>query len=449
MQQSLQILQAPTLELRSLVQQELAENPTLEDETSEISLEERSFDDEEFDEEFSKLSRLDDEWREYWKQSQRVSPRSAADEEKRQFMLDSLVRPATLQEHLLEQLHTEGVDDPKLAELAEFLIGNLDEHGYLPTPIDELSLRHHLPLRDLEAAKALIQQFEPAGVGAESLRECLLIQLERQERRHSLEYRIVANHLDDLAHRRYPQIARKLAIQPEQVARAAEVVASLDPKPGRAFESGDNRYVTPDVFVERTEEGELSIRLNNEQIPRLRISNVYKDLMAEEGNKTDVRSYIREKIRSGKTLIQSIQQRQETIRNIAEQIVMRQRDFMERGPRHLRPMTMSQVAETVGVHETTVSRALAGKFISTPQGVFEMKYFFTTGYETDSGESMSNTSVKSAIAEMVAEEDRKKPLSDKAIADLLAEKGIHIARRTVAKYREELDILPSHMRKGY
>ena len=450
MQQSLQILQAPTVELRTLVQQELSENPVLEDETAEISIEEQDMneDDDGFDDEFSKLSQMDEEWREYMAQSHKSSQRSAADEEKRQFMFDSLVRPVTLQEHLLEQLTTEGIEEP-IRGLAEMLVGNLDDNGFLQVGIEELSLNNGIPLEDLDRAKRVIQSFDPAGVGAETLGECLISQLERTGKPFGLEFRIISDHLDDLAKRRFPQIAKKLGISTEQVSQAADVIGRLDPKPGRMFESGDNRFITPDVYVDIDEDGNYQVRLNNEQVPRLRISNTYKDMMAAQGNQRDVRSYIKEKIRSGRSLIQSIQQRQDTIRRIAEEIVLRQSDFFDRGRSHLHPMNMAQIAEAVGVHETTVSRAIAGKFISTPQGVLDMKFFFTTGYQTESGESVANTSVKDTIAEIVDDENPQKPLSDQAIVKALEERGIKIARRTVAKYREELDILPSHMRKKY
>lgn len=450
MQQSLQVLQAATLELRTLVQQELNANPVLEDETAEISIEDQNLneDDDGFEEEFSKLSQMDDEWREYMAQSRKTSQRSAAEEEKRQFMFDSLVRPVTLQESLLEQLSTEGIEEPTRS-MAEMLIGNLDENGFLQVGVEEMSLNNGIPLEDLVEAKSIIQSFDPAGVGAESLGECLIAQLERSGKPFGLEYRIINDHLDDLAKRRFPQIAKKLGVTPEQVSQAADVIGRLDPKPGRLFESGDNRFITPDVYVEVDEDGNYQIRLNNEQVPRLRISNTYKDMMAEKGDQREVRSYIKDKIRSGRSLIQSIQQRQETIRRIAEEIVTRQSDFFDKGRAHLHPMNMAQVAEAVGVHETTVSRAIAGKFMSTPQGVLDMKFFFTTGYQTESGESVANTSVKDTIAEIVSEEEPRKPLSDQAIVKALEEKGIKIARRTVAKYREELDILPSHMRKSY
>ncbi|MCB1064017.1 MAG: RNA polymerase factor sigma-54 [Verrucomicrobiae bacterium] len=449
MQQSLQVLQAATMELRHLVRQELEENPVLEDESTDVSLEETTKDNEDdgFDEEFAELSAMDEEWREYMAQSRQVAPRRDDAEDRHQFMLDSLVVPETLQEHLIAQLGFAEAD-PQVRKVAEMLIGNTDENGFFHAKIEDLCFDLGIPLPELEAAKALITTFDPVGVGAEDLRECLLIQLDRLGKRHSLEYRIVDHHLDDLAKKRYPLIAKKVSVTPEQITKAAEFIATLDPKPGSRFSSGTNSYVTPDVVVEKID-GEWVVSLINDQVPRLRISNSYKDLMGQAASGRDVRSYIRDKIRAGKFLIRSIHQRQQTIEMIAKQIVERQSDFLERGSAHLHPMTMSQIADVVGVHETTVSRAVSGKYIATPNGVFEMKYFFTTGYQTDSGESLSNTSVKKALRELVEGEDHKKPLSDQAIVVALKEQGVSIARRTVAKYRDELNILPSHMRKSY
>ena len=234
----------------------------------------------------------------------------------------------------------------------------------------------------------------------------------------------------------------------QQVQASANTIAILDPRPGQIFAALPNNYVIPDVNVEKIE-GEWIITLNSDQIPHLRISNTYKDLMAQENSGGDVREYIREKIRSGKFLIKSIHQRQQTILNIAREIVRRQGEFLEHGSSQLRPMTMVQIADEVGVHETTVSRAISGKYISTPQGVFEMRYFFTPGYQTASGEVMSNTSVKEAILELIKAESSSTPLSDKEVVAILADRGIPIARRTVAKYRNELNILPSNLRKEY
>jgi len=333
-------------------------------------------------------------------------------------------------------------------QIAELIIGNIDDAGFLQTGPDEIAQNTGMDAADLTRVLEFVQTFHPVGVGARDLRECLLIQLKRLSKEQSLEYRIVDRHLEDLGKRRFPEIARRLGTTAEQVQRAANFIATLDPKPGQIFTPDPNNYVLPDVTVEKIG-GEWTISLNGEQIPHLRISNTYKDLMSQDKGGADVKDYIRDKIRSGKFLIKSIHQRQQTISNIAHEIVTRQKDFLEHGPSALKPMTMVQIADIVGVHETTVSRAISGKYMATPQGVFDMKYFFTPGYQTSGGESMSNTSVKGAIAELVKAEDPKGPLSDKEIVEILEKRGIPIARRTVAKYRGELNILPSNMRKRY
>lgn len=447
LQQSLQILQVPMLELRNLVQQELQTNPTLEDESSEPTIEDKQAERDEFAEEFDRLAKLDEEWRDYMAQSSSYSGRSSEDEERRQFFFDSLVKEETLQQHLFEQVRSSdlGATDRVTAEL---LIGNIDDRGFLQASPEEIAQNTGMEAADIERVLLTVQTFHPVGVGSRDLRECLLVQLRRIGKEGSLEWRIVERFLEDLGKRRFPEIARRLGTTVEQVQRAANFIGTLDPKPGQIFTSDPNNYVLPDVTVERIG-GDWQISLNGDQIPHLRISNTYKDLMAQENNGAEVKDYIRDKIRSGKFLIKSIHQRQQTISNIAHEIVGRQKDFLESGPSALHPMTMVQIADAVGVHETTVSRAISGKYMATPHGVYEMKYFFTPGYQTSTGESMSNTSVKGAIAELVKGEDTKNPLSDKEIVEILSQRGIPIARRTVAKYRNELNILPSNMRKEF
>jgi RNA polymerase sigma-54 factor len=450
MQQSLQLLQAPTQELRHMIQQELETNPALEDETTEISLEEQpppEDNDDGFDEEFSELKQLDDDWREYLAESRIASPRRDDADEKHQYLIDSLFEKKTLQEHLMDQL---GLADPspKMRKIAEVLVGSIDNNGFLQTSLEDLCFQLGIPLPDLKEALAIIHGFDPVGIGAEDLRECLLIQLSRLGKDNSLDYRIVDHHLDDLGRKRFPNIARKLNVTPENVSRSASFIATLDPKPGSRFAPDTNTYVTADVIVEKSTDG-YTISIDDDQIPRLRISSAYKEIMAQSGSSQEARGYIRDKIRSGKFLIRSIRQRQHTIEKIAREIVTRQQEFFDHGPAHLKPMNMAQVAEAVGVHETTVSRAVSGKYMSTSHGLFEMKYFFTSGYETESGESLSNTSVKQALAQIVENEDSKKPLSDEKLVTALKEQGINIARRTIAKYRDALGILPSHLRKTY
>src|SRR5437763_2203453 len=328
------------------------------------------------------------------------------------------------------------------------LIGNIDDYGYLKASIDELAVSTgESPDKILEVLK-IIQTFEPAGVGARDLRECLMLQLERSGQKNSLEYRIVDQFMEAVGKRRIPEIARGTGQSVDEVQEALERIGRLAPRPGRAFLPDNDQYILPEVFVQKSGD-DFIVTTNNEHIPHLRISNTYKDLMSQRENSAEVRNYIREKIRAGKFLIKSLHQRQQTILNIAREIVRRQREFMEKGVAYLKPLTMVQVAEVVGVHETTVSRAVSGKYIQTPQGLFEMKYFFTAGIQTATGDGLSNTSVKDMIAEIFKKEDTGKPLSDQEVVRMLKEKGLVIARRTVAKYRAELNILPSNFRKVY
>jgi RNA polymerase sigma-54 factor len=456
LQQSLLILQTPLLELRNLVQQEMETNPVLEELSEDSGANERTeaeaSADDNFKDEFEKLASLDEEWRDYMAQSASYSfdgrHGSKEADEKRQFLFDSIPVQETLQQNLIAQLNQTvlSADDRKAAEL---IIGNIDDDGFLQSTTEEMALNSGIPQDDFERMLGLIQTFYPAGVGARDLRECLLIQLRRQGKEHSLEHRIVSEHMDDLGRHRFQEIARRMAISVEDVQKAANNIARLNPRPGQVFAAAPQNYVLPDVIAEKVD-GEYQIAFNNEQIPHLRISNLYKDIIASGNTQSsDVKDYIRDKIRSGKFLIRSIHQRQQTIMNIAQQIVSRQRDFLEHGPSHLKPMTMAEVAEAVGVHETTVSRAVSGKYMATPQGVFEMKYFFTGGYQTATGESLSNISVKQSILDLVKHESGSAPLSDHEIVEILSERGIPIARRTVAKYRSELNILPSHMRRKY
>lgn len=479
LQQSLALLQAPTLELKALVEQELQQNPVLEEaavsETEHEGKEDKDvekpteaadpaeppadldFDNnsdkpgnepvDDFQAEFERLVQLDQEWRDHFSQTNIPMRASPEEEEKRQFMFDSLVASTSLQEMLLEQVRDSGLLEDQ-HPIAEMLIGNIDEYGYLKATTDELSFSTGLPAEKILEVLKVIQTFDPPGVGARDLRECLLLQMERSGQQNTLEYRIVRDFMEALGKRRIPEIARGTETEVDEVQDALENIARLEPRPGRAFLPDNDQYVLPEVFVSRSGD-DWVVSTNNEHIPHLRISNTYKDLMSRSGNTPEVRNYIREKIRAGKFLIKSLHQRQQTILNIAREIVNRQREFMEKGVSGLKPLTMIQIAQVVGVHETTVSRAVSGKYMQTPQGIFEMKYFFTAGIQTASGDGLSNTTVKDIIAEMFKKEDTSKPLSDQEVVKMLKDKGINIARRTVAKYRTELNILPSNLRKVY
>ncbi|HEY3762797.1 MAG TPA: RNA polymerase factor sigma-54 [Verrucomicrobiae bacterium] len=494
LQQSLALLQAPTLELKALVEHEMEQNPVLEEvastdpelrekspaesgeegeapagqdaapETGEdTSGEDTSFDAPEgadgagekstpepvddFQAEFEKLVQMDQEWRDHFSQTNIPIKQSTEDEEKRQFMFDSLTVETSLAEFLMEQVREIDLTGEQRA-IAELIIGNIDDYGYIKATQEEMSATNNLPVEKISEVLKVIQSFDPAGVGATDLRECLLLQLDRAGRRDSLEYRIVNEFMDALGKRRIPEIARGTGRPIEEVQESLGKIARLEPRPGRAFLPDNDHYVLPEVFVQKNGD-DFTVTTNDEQIPHLRISNVYKDLMSSGENNAEVKNYIREKIRAGKFLIKSLHQRQQTILNIAKEIVKRQREFMEHGVTHLRPMTMAQIAEVVGVHETTVSRAVSGKYMQTPQGVFEMKFFFTAGLQTANGDGVSNASVKDMIADIFKAEDATRPLSDQEVVKMLGEKGITIARRTVAKYRDELAILPSNLRKVY
>ena len=483
LQQSLALLQAPTLELKALIEQELQQNPVLEEDASgEIDLQDKADREgespdaaadpaeppadlnsdpvteknpdgpadgaaDDFQAEFDRLAQLDQEWRDSFSQSNSPIRASAEDEERRQFMFDSLVAGTSLQQMLVEQVHESTLPEAQWP-IAELIIGNIDDYGYLKATVEEIAAPANLPADKILDVLKVIQTFDPCGVGARDLRECLLLQLERSGHRETLEYRIVSEFMEALGKRRIPEIARGTGAEVHEVQEALERIARLEPRPGRAFLPDNDQYVLPEVFVQRVGD-DFVVTTNNEYIPHLRISNIYKDLMSQGENSAEVKNYIREKIRAGKFLIKSLHQRQQTILNIGREIVKRQREFMEKGVAYLKPLTMVQVAEVVGVHETTVSRAVSAKYMETPQGTFEMKYFFTAGIQTDSGQGMSNTSVKDMIDEIFKAEDTSKPLSDQEVVKMLKKKGIVIARRTVAKYRAELNILPSNLRKVY
>ena len=477
LRQSLELLQVPMLELRTLVRQEMEQNPTLEEmpmemerievepvperdepigdggestaptETSDSAESSDAVGEDDFDREFDELAKLDDEWREYNQQAQASQPANPEASARRQFLLDSLSQGVSLQQHLMNQLGL-ATEDPNERQMGELIIGSINDDGYLTTTVEELAQTTGYEVAQVGAMLAMVQEFDPIGVGASDLKECLLLQLRRLGKDGSLPAQIVADHLDDLGARRFSDIARRLKATPEEVQEASRLIATLEPKPGRLFMSDEPAYVLPEVVVSRVGD-DYVITLNNDQIPHLHISDHYRQLMASEGTKQDVKSYIREKVRAGMFLIKSIGQRQQTIYNIAREIVRVQRDFLDQGVKHLRPLTMAEIAGVLGIHETTVSRAIANKYMQTPQGTFEMKYFFTPGYTMADGQVVSNKSIKDAIADLVADEPPENPLSDQAMVEKLKEQGITVARRTIAKYRDELKILPSHLRKGF
>lgn len=439
MQQSLHILQAPLMELRQLVTAELEVNPTLEEEPREIPPDAESQD--------SQRPELTDQWNEYYAQRATSEPWTADAQARRQHFFDSQTKAPTLQQHLLDQISGTEMTSQERG-IALVIIGNIDDQGYLRATTAEMAAQAGCGEEEVEKVIEIVQGFDPAGVAARNLSECLFIQLRRSGRQYSLESRIVQHYLEELSRRKLPEIARLCHVSLSDVQNAAEAIARLEPRPGRPFSAEDEQTILPDVIVERDGD-DYTVSLNDDEIPALRIGDRYKDMLSQSAGDREVRDYLREKIRGGRFFIRCVQQRQHTLLNIAREIVARQRDFFDLGPAHLRPMTMSKVAQAVGVHETTVSRAVSGKYLASPRGLFELKYFFTSGYTTDNGESVSNESVRQAIAEIVRNEDTRHPLSDQDIVAMLSERGLPIARRTVAKYREQVGILPSHLRKSF
>ena len=449
MRQSLEILQANTLELGQLLNQAMEINPVLEDITEHESLDEITDSELEDSENYDDWQdSYDDDMRDLAIMERRNQSMGQDAIEAREHFYNSIVAPLTLQEHLIEQIRESGLDEQR-QEDAKIIVGNLTDHGYLDAPLEELAIQLQIPLERLEDALATIQNFDPPGVGAADLRECLLLQLDFLGLGAGLEAEIVDEHLDEVARNHFPQLAKKLHLPIETIIEAIDHIRTLDPSPGSRFQNNGNPYVQPDVKIKSGDHGEWVASLTGSYLPRLRINDEYKDLLSSSTDDRKTRNYLRNQIRDGRAVIRAIDQRQETILAIAREIVDHQQPFLEKGSRHLKPMTMSDIAEVIGVHPTTVSRAVAGKYVDTPHGLMEMRKFFATGYQTSDGKDVSNEGVREALQALINSENGAKPLSDSKLEKLLNEQGIKVARRTVAKYREQLGILPSHLRKKY
>jgi len=453
MQQAIHLLQLPLTDLSQLLQQEMMNNPVLEelavtdDNAASKSEEDTSNPEVDFDEEFSRLAQVDDEWKEYYQQSGSYIRVSQDEERRRQYYEASITTQETLHDHLLNQWNVfsvPGIDK----NLGEIVIGNLDSNGYLTVSLEEISQTTGIPAEQLEKALKIIQTFHPVGVGARNLSECLMLQLVRLDKANSLAARIVQNHLDDLGKKNLANMAKSLGVPANEVQKAAELIATLEPKPGRIFDKEATHYAIPDVIVNKVGDNYI-VMSNDERVPHLRISNLYRNLMKEKNLEGETKDYIRNKVQAGKWLIKNIQLRQQTIYNIAQTIVKEQKEFLDNGIGYLKPLTMQMVATQVGIHESTVSRAIAGKHMSTPRGLFQMKYFFTPGLQNQSGENISTTNIKEMLTGIISKENSAKPLSDQDIVELLKTKGMNVARRTVTKYRKELKILPSNLRKKF
>jgi RNA polymerase sigma-54 factor len=448
------------MELRSSILEELQANPLLEELPIEsISVEEQKEtpnenereSDEELDfnaDDFSALEKMSEDMREQYAQENSGQTYTHEDEERREHFMNSLTESASLQQHLIEQAELSDCDKQEREALLH-LIGSLDDNGYLTETISNVALTARIPYGIVQKAASTLKTFDPPGIGSENMQDCLATQLDLRGRSDSLASRILRDHFNLLVRRRVPELKRKTGASAEDIQSAIEEISTLEPAPGKRFSPDINSVIDPDVSVYKDEYDEWQVILNNDYIPRLRISNTYKEMLAKGTLTKTEKEFMLERMRSGKFLINSIEQRQQTIERITREILTIQNEFFEVGVSRLRPLTMSTIAEIVGVHETTVSRAIANKYIRTPHGVFAFKYFFTPGYKAANGESVSNKSIKDMIGHIIEEEDSTKPFSDQNIVDQLKKKDIKIARRTVAKYREELGILPTNLRRRY
>jgi RNA polymerase sigma-54 factor len=459
LQQAIQLLQLSTLELQEVVQKELLENPLLEEVAQETSdgpeaapatadtpaptpvepapvesspIAERQTDDLPFDLTAVMFDDNNDE-------------RSlVAQEEREELPFENIVRSVnSLTDHLDEQLRFT-VEDPLVRRIGNEIIGNLDEDGYLRAELTEIATRCETTVDQVEKVLMLVQAFDPPGVAARSIQECLLIQLKSDPNPDPVSVEIVEEHFDELSRRRYPDIARALKLPLDRVMESVEEIMGLEPKPGRRFGGADSRYIVPDVVVHKMGT-EYVVVLNEDGIPRLRVNALYRSLLRNSGD--EARAYVEQKLRSAVWLIKSVDQRQRTLRKVTQSIVKFQRDFLDKGLPCLRPLSLRDVGEDIGMHESTISRVTTNKYVETPQGLFELKFFFHSGIASGDGEMVSSVSVKKMIQDLLANEDPAKPLSDQEVAQILKGRGLTIARRTVAKYREELGILPSHQRR--
>jgi RNA polymerase sigma-54 factor len=463
LQQAIQLLQLSTLELQEVVQKELLENPMLEEvnqdtpeatdgaaaattETPAPTVEpitaetppttERQTDELPFD--FNAvMSAADDDHEE----------RSLVSQEDREDLpFENVVRTqVSLADHLEEQLRF-ATEDVAVRRIGAEIIGNLDEDGYLRADLEEIAQRCSVTADEVAKVVELVQGFDPPGVAARSIQECLLLQLRRDPLPDPVSVEIIEAHFDDLSRRRYQDIARAMKLPLDRIMESVEEIMGLEPKPGRRFGGNDSRYIVPDVFVYKLG-NEYTVVLNEDGIPRLRVNGLYRSLLKTAGSGDEAKQYVEQKLRSALWLIKSVDQRQRTLRKVTQSIVKFQRDFLDRGLSHLRPLSLRDVGEDIGMHESTISRVTTNKYVETPQGLFELKYFFHSGIASGDGEMVSSVSVKKMIQDILAAEDPAKPQSDQEVAQALQKRGLTIARRTVAKYREELGILPSHQRR--
>ncbi|MCL5061790.1 MAG: RNA polymerase factor sigma-54 [Nitrospirae bacterium] len=455
LQQAIKLLQMPQLELAQTLNNELVENPFLEEafeepETEEYAAEETALptpaDDTEMP--FDNLINfgVDEYFDERSSDGRDLGYFSPGIEEQPSYELFCSKKP-DLYDHLLWQLRLCSADD-EVRRAAEAVIGNIDEDGYLRATEEELSSAVSADIDIIRSAMALVQSFDPSGVGARDLKECLLLQLNALNLRGTLVEKIINNNMEDLQKKKYSNIAKQYNSPMDDIIAAVKIIEGLEPRPATSFSSTETNYIAPDVFINKTDEG-YQIILNDDGMPRLRLNNSYRKLLLKKEMLTkEEKEFLKDKLRLATELIKSLDQRNKTIYKVSDSILKFQRDFFDRGVQHLRPLNLRDVASDINMHESTVSRVTSNKFLACNHGVFSFRFFFSSAIQSETGE-VSSASVKDSIKKIIAEEDTQKPLSDQMIADRLKMQDINIARRTVAKYREELKIPPQSQRKRY
>ncbi len=461
LQQAIKLLQLSRMELVDVVTQELEENPLLDEGVDpKEEREEQSASGEESPEAAAETQPMEEikaesegltdiDWQTYlegYSLGSSDSRDAYEDQEERPSYESLLTKPSSLYDHLTWQLGLSSVEAEERLAAAE-IIGNLDDVGYLQASVEEIAESSGFDVALVERALGRVRQFDPAGVASRNLQECLLLQLERLDLSESLAATILRDFICELEGRKYPVIAKALKVSVDDVLEAAKLISELDPRPGRAYNDEDVHYISPDIFVHKVGD-EYVVTLNDEGLPNLRINSFYRNALTDSSS-VDKKAgeYIQDKMRSAVWLIKSIHQRQRTIYKVTKSIVKFQRAFFDHGIEHLKPLVLRDVAEDIEMHESTVSRVTTNKYVQTPQGLFELKFFFNSGINTADGDSVASESVKSRIKEIVAAEDPKKPYSDQKIVALLKDQEINIARRTVTKYREMLGIGSSTERK--
>jgi len=454
--QSIEILQLPTLELQQRLKQELLDNPVLEmselveDEEDEIESEQGPKEERaDSDEDFDKMEQMEEAWRDYSSQTRTRRAPSGEPDRKLEAMQNTAARPISLQDYLFDQYSLLDTPD-ELAEVAENIIYNIDDDGYLQYSLEEVveSMEGRATVAQAERALAIVQNLDPPGVGARSLSECLLLQMRGDPDDHTLARRIICDYLEDLYMNRIPKIAKETGSTVEEIKAATAFISHLNPRPGLAFGAETPPYVVPDIIVEYVD-GEYQVRLEDDRLPRVYVNSAYSRLLRDGRTSESAKEYIRKKIQAARWLIDSIEQRRNTLYKIATAIVDIQRPFFEKGLRALVPLKMQTIAQITSVHVSTVCRAIADKYMQTPVGIFPLKFFFTGGTRTTDGRVRSRKSVKALVRDVIDREDKANPLSDDEIAARLQAEGIDIARRTVTKYRKAMGIPSSRHRKVY